>query len=120
MNYFYTKRKKVNNSAINANLCDIASELLKLNPDGVFAISSTFEEKGNDMLGDEIVSTPCIISTIPVKFLTIPSCFKLVGGEYLSTWCDEDPIVKIIHKKIVFRDAQIEGKKYKDHFMKIK
>ena len=77
MEKVYTKRKDNNKEkkiTIDAKLYDIANELLKANPDGVFAISKKFVLKTDGSLGIAMHEEPCIITDINIKELVIPSC----------------------------------------------
>ena len=123
MENIYTKRKdnsKKKNITIDPKLYDIADKLLEYNPDCVFAISKSFMLNGNGSLGKEIRRMPCIITSIEVNKLVIPSCFKLLEGNYLSTWCDDDPLIKLESRNIIFEDGDIKGKKIKNLYLKIK
>ena len=123
MDNLYIKRKdngKKRNITIDARLYDMASKLLEYNPNCVFAISKVFEEKSDGALGKELETIPCIVVNMAVNTLMIPSCFKLLPGNYLTTWCDNDPSVKLERRKIMFKDGNIKEKTIKDLYLKIK
>lgn len=123
MEKVYTRRKdnsKGKKVTIDAKLYDIANEFLKVNPDGVFAISKKFVLKADGGLGIVVNEEPCIITDINIKNLVIPSCFRLRKGKYLTTWCDNEYIAQIECKDIIFEDGNINDKDIKDFYLKIK
>lgn len=115
----YKKRKKVIKEAINQRLEDICIDLLKLNQDAFFMTSKRFVEKPDKTLGSEIKNTPVIISSKPLEELSIPSCYSLKKDNTLTTWCDTDPLIKMMYSKITFHDGNINGKNIKNLYMDI-
>lgn len=107
----YQKKSKVNDMAVDKRLSGICEDLLDLNEDAVFLIAKRFVENGDKTLKSEISGLPVIISSIPLNKLTIPSSYSVTESNYLRTWCDDDPIIKLLYSEIKFSDGEINGKK---------
>ena len=112
----YKRRKKIIERAFDDVLISICNELLKLNPDVLFLTSKKFVEKPDKTLGEEIKGLSVIISSVPVNELNIPSSLS-INNNYITTWCDEEHLIKVIHSKINFYDGEINGKLYKNLYM---
>lgn len=113
----YQKRKKVTQKAFNEKLISVCDELLEFNEDVFLAISKKFVENPDKSLGEEIESLPIIISSISVDKLVIPPSLRLKDGNYITTWCDNDPLIKVIHSKMNFYDGEINGKIFKNLYL---
>lgn len=114
-----TKRKKVNEEAIDKRLQSFCQDLFILNPEAIFAISKIFFEKPDRSLGQETGELPIIYSTIPISELIIYSGFKILNGCYLTTWCGKEPLAKIEYCNMKFSDGEIKGKKIQNYYLEI-
>ena len=103
-NTTFKKVKKIKARAFDDRLVSVCDELLKLNPETSFIVSKKFREES-----EEISGLPVIATTTPIENLTIPSCFGL-KGQYLTCWCDSDPLVKLVHSEIKYTDGEINGR----------
>ncbi len=114
----YKKKKKINERAVDKRLETFCDDILELNPDAFFAISKKFVENPDKSLKSEIKGLPVIVSSLEIKDLTIPSGYSIVDN-YLTTWCDDEPLVKIIHSDMMFIDGDVNGKTIKGLYLDI-
>lgn len=115
----YKKKKKINERAIDKRLAMFCDDILELNQDAIFAISKKFVENPDKSLKSEINGLPVIVSSVAIKDLTIPSGYSIVDNSYLTTWCDDDPLVKVIHSDMKFIDGEVNGKIIKGLYLDI-
>lgn len=115
----YKKRKNILNQAIDPLLTSIIDEFLQYNKEASFIINKKFIDKGNNQLGDEIIGLPIIISTIPLSDLVIPSSIKLDSKGYITSWCDDIPLIRMIYSKITYVDGYIKEQKIKNLYLDI-
>lgn len=115
----YKKKKKINERAVDKRLETFCDDILELNPDAFFAISKKFVENPDKSLKSEIKGLPVIVSSLEIKDLTIPSGYSIVDNNYLTTWCDDEPLVKIIHSDMKFIDGDVNGKTIKGLYLDI-
>lgn len=115
----YKKKKKINERAIDKRLETFCDDFLKLNSDAFFAISKKFVENPDKSLKSEINGLQVIVSSMAIEDLTIPSGYSIVDSCYLTTWCDDERLVKIIHSDMKFIDGDINEKKIKGLYLDI-
>ena len=115
----YKRRKKVIKEAINKRLEEICLDFLKFNQDAFFMTSRKFVENTDKTLGSEIESLPVIISSKPLEELVVPSCYSLKKSNDLTTWCDSDPLIKMMYSKVNFTSGNVNGKEIKNLYMNI-
>ena len=104
----YKKCKKFTKRAYDNKLGLICDRLIDQNSDAFFTISKKFVVKPDNTLGDEIKGVPVIISSVEIDKLVIPSTYHLNKG-FLSNWCDEEPLVKLIYSPMRFIDGDVNG-----------
>lgn len=110
----YKKVKKVYENAIDKRLETICNDFLKINDTAIFAISKKFIERTDNQFDYDVKQLPVIISSIPIEELIIPSGLSVNENGYISTWCDNDPLIKLVHKNFNFVDLDSKnGKKVK-------
>ena len=76
----YKKNKKVKEKAVDKRLAMFCEDILRLNPDALFAISKKFVENADNSLKSEIKGLPVIVSSVAIEDLTIPSGYSIVDN----------------------------------------
>ena len=114
----FKKTPKVKLRAYDEKLLSVCKELMVSNPETSFVISKKFKVASDEKILTEISGLPVIVTTTPVEELDIPSCFGL-KGDYLTTWCDDDPLVILVHSNITYTDGEINGRLIKHLYVDI-
>ncbi len=110
----YKKVRKINEDAIDKRLYIICEDFLKVNETTIFAISKKYIEKLDNECIPDVKQLPVIFSSSSIEDLIIPPGLTLNEDGYISTWCDNDPLIKLVHKNFNFVDLDSKnGKKVK-------
>lgn len=115
----YQKSKKFNIRTRDDRLESICSDLIEWNENTIFLVSKKFVLISKKELGEEINNLPLVISSTPIEELIIPSTYGLTTSNELTTWCDDDALVKLVYSPIKFYDEQVKGKKIKNFYMDV-
>lgn len=116
----YKKAKKMNEAAIDCRLASICEDLLKVNKDAIFAISRKFVENSNGSFKSEVNGNKVIVSSKQIDSLIIPSCLNLVnknGDFYLTIWCDDQELIRILYSHMSFEDGIINNKRIENLYL---
>lgn len=114
----FKKVSKVKSRAYDERLLAVCKELMILNKDTSFIISKKFKETSDEQILTEISGLPVIVTTTPINELDIPSCFGL-KADYLTNWCDDDPLVRLVYSNIKYTDGEINGRTIKHLYVDI-
>ncbi len=113
----YRKRKKYLEKAIDDKIALICDDLIKINPEVDFAVSKKFIESKHTLLAEESEKIIVIISSAPLEELKIPGSLNLKNDSCLTTWCDNEPLAKLVYIPFKFIDGETNGKKVKHLYL---